>query len=285
VKRTLTRIALFLFAAASGWGASELLRRSDQGTELIARFVRSEAALRLETNLRAASSGEPVRAEEIEREMDLLRWQFGDEARFQQALERSDLSLGKWRDELAAHLRARAWIEKQIAPQLRATEEELREYYARHRGQFAQPQRYRASHLFVAAPNDSPPDVVGAKLKEIEALSMRIIAGEKFAQLAAEASEDEATKHRGGDLGYFSESHMPPEFIEELKKLGVGQTSGPLRSHLGFHLVQLTEVKPATELTPAQARVEMTNVIANQKRAVAVAILTERLGTPEFTPR
>jgi parvulin-like peptidyl-prolyl isomerase len=114
---------------------------------------------------------------------------------------------------------------------------------------------------------------------------MRVIAGEKFTQLVAEASEDEASKTRGGDLGYFSEARMPQEFLDELKKLRAAETSGPIRSHLGFHLIQLTEVKPAADLSVEQARAEIALAIANRKRALAVASLTERLSAPEFQPR
>jgi foldase protein PrsA len=282
MKRTLTRIVLFLLAGAAGWGTSELLHRADFGRALLARFIRSEVAIRAQTNLRSASAGEAVPEAQIAREIDLLRSQFADGARFEQVLKASAVSVDKLRDEVAEDLRERAWIEKQIGPQIAVSEGEIREYYAANRALFAQPQRYRASHLFVAAPDGSPSDVMTVKLRAIEAISMRMIAGEKFSALIAEASEDEASKRRGGDLGYFSETRVPPEFIHELKKLRVGETSGPIRSKLGYHLVQLTEAKEPRELSLDDVRAEITAALANRKRALAVAALTERLGTPEF---
>ena len=52
-----------------------------------------------------------------------------------------------------------------------------------------------------------------------KALSVRLAGGEDFATLAAQNSEDEATKLRGGDLGYFSADRMPPDFVEAAAKL------------------------------------------------------------------
>src|SRR5437763_15614076 len=78
--------------------------------------------------------------------------------------------------------------------------------------------RFRASHLFLAAPPETPPEVVESKQKVIKALADQIRHGEKLGELAAAASEDEATKTRGGDLGFFSESRMPPDFFPRSSK-------------------------------------------------------------------
>ena len=121
-----------------------------------------------------------------------------------------------------------------------------------------------------------------AKLSFIEGFSVRLLAGEKLPDLIAEGSEDEATKLRGGDLSFFSAARMAPEFIDEIKKLQIGETSGPLRSHLGYHIVQLIETKPEREITYDEARPEIALALANERRALAVAALRERLSAPEF---
>ncbi len=285
MKRTVGRIALFFVAAVAGWGTSEWLRRSHFGQELIGRFVESETAVRFEANLREATRGEVVRAEAIDHELELLRDQFGDEQRFAQALRESNLSLGELRNEVTEHLQVRAWIEKQITAQLRVGDEESREYYRSNRARFAEPHRYRVSHLFLAAPQGAPPEVAAEKMGAIQGLSIRQLAGEKFPQLVTEASEDEASKIRGGDLGFFAATRMPPEFIAEVKKLRVGEVSAPVRSHLGFHIVQLTGAKPSRELSFDEVRAEVALAIANQKRALAVASLTDGLSSPEFATR
>jgi len=54
-----------------------------------------------------------------------------------------------------------------------------------HPQNFVQCARFRASHLFLAAPPETPPEVVESKKKMIEALAYRISHGEKFGELAA----------------------------------------------------------------------------------------------------
>ncbi|MFL6595952.1 MAG: peptidylprolyl isomerase [Chthoniobacterales bacterium] len=282
MRRTLLRLALFLLAGAAGWGTSELLVRTQAGRHLVARFFAPEGSIRVEQNLRNASRAENVADAAIDHDVALFRDQYEDEQHFNDALRGSKLSLGEMRNEVAEHLRARAWIEKQIRPQLSVNDQEVRPSYEANRARFRQPTRYRGNHLFIAAPDGSSPEVMTAKLSFIEGFSVRLLAGEKLPDLIAEASEDEATKSRGGDLSFFSAARMPPEFIDEIKKLQIGETSGPLRSHLGYHIVQLIETKPEREITYDEARPEIALALANERRALAVAALRERLSAPEF---
>jgi foldase protein PrsA len=278
MKRAFRLLFLFAAAALAGAAASEAIYRSSAARSLIARLCRIEnEAASTAVRLRAASKMEPVSVKEIERELNLLRAQFGDENAFQQALTASHLSLGQIRVEITDHLRAQSWIEKQIAPQLGTTPEEARKFYQEHAAQFLQPQRYRVSHLFLAAPAGSTPEIVAAKQSAIQGLGVRVLAGEPLVPLVAEASEDEASKTRSGDLGYFAATRMSPEFFAEVEKLQVGSISAPIRSHLGFHIVQLTDAKSPASLTFEQAQPEIVNELTNRKRAVAVAQLSSRL--------
>jgi parvulin-like peptidyl-prolyl isomerase len=236
-------------------------------------------------NLRVASEKEVIAEGQIERELNLLRDQFGDENVFAEALASSNLSLGAMREEVASHLRARNWIEKEIAPQLAVAPGEARQFYQLHQDRFLEPVRYRSSHLFLAAPEGSALELIAAQQSAIQGLAVRVLAGEPWAQLIEEASEDEATKQRGGDLGYFAASRVPPEFYAEVAKLQSGQTSAPFRTHLGFHLVQLSDEKAPRNLSFEEARPEIDLELENQKRALAVAQLTRQLIAGDFGRR
>jgi hypothetical protein len=74
------------------------------------------------------------------------------------------------------------------------TEDECRTFYDTCPQNFIQPARFRASHLFLAALRETPPEVVESKEKVIDVLADRIRHGEKLGELAAAGSEDEATK-------------------------------------------------------------------------------------------
>jgi parvulin-like peptidyl-prolyl isomerase len=287
VKKISLLAAIFVATIAAGVLCGEFFCRTEPGRGMCAivgertglldpsavrEFVRQETLQKL-------SRGEPVAKEEIDRNMDLLRYQFADENTFAQARNSSGLTLESLRAEVTEHLRARHWIERQIAPELQVDASVVRRFYDENQPRFALPPRYRVSHIFLAAPDGYPDEVIGAKQSEIQGLSVRILAGEKFDDLVSN-SEDEATKTNGGDLGYFSAWRMPPEFMAELEKMQVGEISAPLRSHLGFHLVRVTELKAAREMSLAEAQNEIALLLANEKRTVELARLIERLDAP-----
>lgn len=218
-------------------------------------------------NLRRASTNETVPPAAVDREVALLEAQFGDDKAFRKALRIDGLSISDLREKVTTQLRGLAWLEKQIPPASAVTEQECREFYEAHRDLFAQPVRFRASHLFLAAHAETAPEVVEEKERAIATFATLLSKGETLTALATEASEDEASKPRGGDLGCFSEARMPPEFIVEIRKLRAGETSKPFRSHLGFHIAQVTEIKDARLLTFDEVRPEIFRALANERRA------------------
>ncbi|MGZ5553656.1 MAG: peptidylprolyl isomerase [Chthoniobacterales bacterium] len=286
MKRIFTIALLLCAALVAGILAGEGFCRAEFARRIVALiaqrtglFLNGPAAQALvrEENLRGLSRGEVISPEEIERSVDLLRFQFADDNAFARALSLSDFTFESLRAQATEHLRAQRWIERKIAPDLEVDVTSVRRFYDENPARFAQPQRFRVSHIFLAAPEGYPEEVIAAKQSAIQGLSVRILAGEKFDDLEREASEDEATKSKGGDLGYFSAWRMPREFMAELEKMQVDEISAPIRSHLGFHLVRLTDVKPPREMSFEETQREIALLIKNEKRAGAVARLSEEL--------
>jgi hypothetical protein len=220
------------------------------------------------------ASHERVSRDELRRQMNLLRFQFGDEKTWYAALNRSGLSPALLAAILQNNLKARQWLEKRIGSDLLATEDECRQFYSSHLEQFFLPERRNVSHLFLAAPPETTPEVVDAKKAAIAALSVRLAAGEDFATLVAQNSEDDATKLRGGELGYFSGKRMPPDFVEAATKLRPGEISKPVRTRLGFHILKLIDLQPPREQTFDEVRGDVSIEVANQKRVIALEQLS-----------
>ncbi|MGI9310202.1 MAG: peptidylprolyl isomerase [bacterium] len=74
-----------------------------------------------------------------------------------------------------------------------------------------------------------------------ESLHARIRAGEDYEKLARVHSADRATGINGGLLGWLSPGDFPPDFEQAVRKLELNQTSAPLRTRNGYHLVQVLE--------------------------------------------
>jgi parvulin-like peptidyl-prolyl isomerase len=224
------------------------------------------------------AANEKISASEIDRELKLLRFQFRDQNTWTAALRSNSLSESQLRGLVADDLRARRWILRRLASQLEVTAEECRQSYEKHPETYAQPVRFRVSHLFLAAPAETLPEIVDAKKQAIEALSKRIKEGENFAELVASTSEDEATKVRGGDLGFFSAYRMPPDFLAAAVKIPLDKIGQPIRTALGFHIVQATDRRPAGQMTFDEARDEVAGVLADGQRRVALERLDVDLG-------
>lgn len=219
--------------------------------------------------LDAAGTRQPISSAAIDHQMDLLRRQFGDEKSWQAILQKAATTTRALRREVATSLRDRSWLEAQIAPNERG----LRDFYDAHAERFQEPLRLRASHLFLAAPDGCHDEVIEAKRTLINALAARLQNGESFSALVAEFSEDEATKNRGGDLNYFAEARMLPPIWSAAQALYPGESSAPVRSRLGFHLIRLTESRPPRTLDFDEARPEISAALENEKRAQVVRAL------------
>ncbi len=88
----------------------------------------------------------------------------------------------------------------------------------------------------------------------------KISGGEDFASLAAQYSQDETTRERGGDLGWFTQDELlTPKLAQTAFSLQVGQIAGPVATELGYHVIQVLEiadrpVEPERRVYIAQTR-------------------------------
>lgn len=85
--------------------------------------------------------------------------------------------------------------------------------------------------------------------QKAEELWQRFQAGEDFATLAREYSEDQQTAPQGGELGWFLVEQIPFQFREPITHLKPGQVSPPVKSEFGYHLIRLDAKRERRKLT------------------------------------
>jgi peptidyl-prolyl cis-trans isomerase D len=121
--------------------------------------------------------------------------------------------------------------------QVEVSNKEVEELYQQRIANLAE--QRRAAHILIEADDSSDAD---AKAK-IEEIAKRLSAGEDFAALAEEISEDPGSANEGGDLGFAGPGVYDPAFEEALYALEEGQVSAPVRSDFGWHLIKLLGVQ------------------------------------------
>lgn len=262
---------------ADGADLSDPAQEKEHKARAVENLITEEMALSI-------SQHEPFSKVEAEREAALTLAQFGDAATWHRAMRGSGLSQRSLRAMIAANLRERRWIEAQIKNHLTISAGSDRTFYETHPANFLQPVRLRASHIFQAAPSGTPPEIIAAKQTTIDSVADRLSTGEEFSKLAAEVSEDDASKSRGGDLNYFSASRMPADFFAATMKLHVRQIGAPVQTHLGFHIIQLTDFQPARQIGFEEAEPEIALALQNVEREQAVKRLAVELGEKTWRP-
>lgn len=111
------------------------------------------------------------------------------------------------------------------------SESELRSEFEENIDDFTPTVQRHAAHILLEEPSD----------ELISEVQSALDAGDDFAEVAAEYSDDLGSKDSGGDLGLSSGDAFPEEFEQALSELAVGEVSGPVETDAGVHFIKLLE--------------------------------------------
>lgn len=154
-----------------------------------------------------------------------------------------DQLLGKWTDgELAKVILTRDL-------KVNITDADIKKFYDENPAQFEEPEMVRASHILFSTrdmtTNEELSDAKKAeKHKTAEEVLKRARAGEDFAKLAKEYSEDPGSKDTGGEYT-FPRGKMVKEFENTAFSLNTNQVSDIVTTQFGYHIIKLSEKIPA----------------------------------------
>jgi len=146
----------------------------------------------------------------------------------------------------------------QLSAKVSVSEEQLKAYYEDQKTKtperFTQPEQRRVRHILLTV--SDPKDDAAVKAKA-EALLKRAQAGEDFAKLAKENSQDPGSAAQGGDLGFSERKVFVPEFADAAFGMKEGEIKGPVKTQFGYHILKLDAIQPATVKTFEQARADL----------------------------
>lgn len=178
---------------------------------------------------------------------DMIRFKIGlQEARKKQITKRPDVKL-KMEQELY-----KALLEVDLAKQveaIRIKDSEVSTFYKQY-------PNIRTSHILIRFPVDATP----AQISEAQARATKIYnevikSKRPFFDLVQLYSEDEITKASGGDMGFQSILSLHPAYYTTANSMKIGDTSAPIRTKFGFHIIRKTGVQDFKNADKNQIRV------------------------------
>jgi peptidyl-prolyl cis-trans isomerase C len=247
-----------------------------------------------------ASAADKVAGKALaEKRLEEAKTRFGSE----EALNRQLKLMGATREEVLAKWTDSATAEIVLKRELKinVTDEDAKKFYEDNPARFEQPETVRVAYILLLTTDpktntDLPEDQKTAKRKQMDGLLKRARAGEDFAKLAKEYSEDPGTKDKGGE-GKIARGQLRPELLgveAAAFSLNTNQVSDIVTTGFGYYIIKLLEKIPArkeelAKITPdikdglgQQAmQKQFPNYIAKLRTEAGVEILDEKLKPKE----
>jgi len=182
---------------------------------------------------------------EVKEAIAQIKKGFPNEEAFTQSLARSGIKLENLEKEVRDQRAINQLTEKRVEMELKTTAADAEAFYDKNKHMFEHPKQVRASHILVKVDKEAGPEEDTKAREKIEALLKRLQSGEDFGSVARETSDDSVSASRKGDLGFFRKEQMVPEFSEAAFALPIGQISNVVKTKFGYHVIKVTEIRPA----------------------------------------
>ena len=164
---------------------------------------------------------------------------------FRRNLESQGASYRDFRSTVKKELIIQRVQRGKVGSRVEISEQELENFLNSEEGMTELAEQYSVQQILISVDsNSSEKSINGLKDKALGILN-RNRQGESFTTLATTYSSDQNALE-GGSLGWRTPAELPTLFAKEVENLKVGETSEPIRSGAGFHLIHLAEKRGNT---------------------------------------
>ncbi|HEU4520508.1 MAG TPA: peptidylprolyl isomerase [Thermoanaerobaculia bacterium] len=175
-----------------------------------------------------------------------------DDERFRAALQSEGMTIDDLRRQVERNFLLSRVQQDEVGSKLTITEEEARQYYLAHKGEFVDPASVTLREIMIEVPTATQAGEAGVNVaamdeaeKEAKAVRARILGGEDFGKVAAEVS-DAPSKANGGLIGPFNMNDVSDSLKALLAKMKPGDVTEPLRAAKGFQILKLETLKESS---------------------------------------
>lgn len=204
-------------------------------------------------------------AKRVDMAIDALRKSAGSQEMLDMKLQAAGTTEQQFRSKLTQQATAQAVEVRVLGPNV--TPAQIQQFYDDHAADFEQPEKVQVRRILFMTIDPStreplPDDAVQAKRKQAEDVLNRARAGEDFAKLAEEYSEDPTSKNNGGELPPIQHGEMAAEFDEAAFSLSTNQISDLVKTIYGYDIIKLISKTPAKKLA-------LTDVIPDSDQTIS----------------
>lgn len=162
-------------------------------------------------------------------------------------LKEEGIDYKRFRENLRDQMMTERVREREVQGRIRVTDGEIDQFLAEQRQQRAGGLQLNLAQILVTVPEGAAESVVAERRAKAEAALQRVKAGEDFAAVAREVSED-GNKARGGEIGLRQADRLPDAFVDFVRDLKSGELAPQLlRSGAGFHVLKLVQRRDGSE--------------------------------------
>lgn len=140
---------------------------------------------------------------------------------------------------------------------------DITKLYEERKADYVIGEQVKARHILIR-PVDNEADPYPVAKAKIEELKKRIDAGEDFAKIAKEASDDSSASN-GGELGTFGRGVMVKPFEEAAFQANIGKVTEPVKTQFGYHLIKVEDKIPASERSFEEVKTELKEELRSTK--------------------
>ena len=182
-------------------------------------------------------------------------------------LKIQNLTRAEWDKQRIDQITVASVLEREL--KVNITDADAKKFYDENPSKFEQPEQVRASHVLISTRDmetgtEFTEEQKKAKRKVADDVRKRAAAGEDFAKLAKEFSEDPGSKDTGGEYT-FPRGKMVPEFEAAAFSLNTNQVSDVVTTQFGYHIIKLSEKMPAKMTSLAEVSDDLKEALKSQE--------------------
>jgi peptidyl-prolyl cis-trans isomerase C len=215
----------------------------------------------------AKAQGVTATDQEVQQMLTQRKSVFPNEETYKKELAKAGLTEEKLKEQTRDTIAVQKYLQTRLAKSGEVSDQATREFYDKNKAQMQAPERIHARHILVRVDPKAPAADKEKARQKTEDLLKRLKAGEDFAKLAQENSDDPGSKTQGGDLGWVPKGgQTPPAFEQATFALSKPNELSPVvESPFGFHIIQFVERQQAGPIPYEQVKGRIAQLLKEQQ--------------------